>query len=104
MRNIAYLSFAGGGLIVPLHTPYERELLIEHVEASTKRYGRIRLAVNGRGWTISVKKGAGIVCALCSQWPDNLAYPTGPSGRLSVVSTRASACTDRSCKLSSDQN
>ncbi len=104
MRDIAYLSVTGGGLIVPLHTPYERELLVEHVEASTKRYGRVRLALNRRGWTISVNKGTGNVCALCSQWPENLTYPTGASGRLTVVSTRATVCSDRSCRLSPDQD
>ena len=39
MKGIAHVSFQGGGLIVPAQTPYERQLLFEHVEASAKQHG-----------------------------------------------------------------
>lgn len=32
MKGIAPVSFQGGGLMVPAHTPYDCELLSEHVE------------------------------------------------------------------------
>ena len=99
MKDVAHISFEGGGLIVPVHTPYERELLVEHVEASTKRLGSVQLEVNRRHWTISMNNGLGAVCAACSQWPDNLTYPSGATGKLSVVSTRAAPCTDGTCEL-----
>lgn len=100
MKDVAHISFDGGGIMIPVHTPYERQLMVEHVEASTNRYGCIRLEVNRQHWTISRNRGSRTVCAACSQWPDNLAYPTGSTGRLSVVSTRAMSCTDRMCTLS----
>ena len=99
MKDVAHISFEGGGLIVPVQTPYECELLVEHVEASTKRHGCIRLEVNRLHWTISVNTGQRGVCAACSQWPENLTYPTGSSGKLSVVSTRAGLCSDDRCEL-----
>ena len=99
MKDVAHISYEGGGLIIPVHTPYERQLLVEHVEASTKRHGCIRLEVNRRHWTISMNNGRRSVCALCSQWPDNLTYPGGSKGKLSVVSTRATLCTDGTCEL-----
>ncbi len=74
MKDVAHISFEGGGLIIPVHTPYERQLMVEHVEASTKRHGCIRLEVNRRHWTISMNNGPGEVCASCTRWPDNLTY------------------------------
>jgi len=58
MSGIAHLSFKGGGwLVLSVHTPYERQLLVEHVEASTRRHGRSRLEINRRRWTISTSEG-----------------------------------------------
>ena len=99
MKDIARITFEGGGLILPMHTPYERELLVEHIEVSTKRHGWVRLEVNRRQWTISMNNGRRQVCASCSRWPDNLSYPTGSTGRLSVISTHATLCADRMCEL-----
>jgi hypothetical protein len=99
MNDIAHLSFRGGGLILPAHTPYDRELLVECVEASTKRYGDILLEVNGRRWAISMSNGLRPVCLSCSQWPDDLTYPGGSSGGPSVVSSRATPCTEITCEL-----
>jgi hypothetical protein len=98
MNDIAHLSFRGGGLILPAHTPYERELLVECVEATTKRHGHLRLDVDGRHWTIRTSNGLHAVCGSCSQWPDDLSYPGGSSGALSVVSSRARPCLEITCE------
>ena len=74
MRGMAHLSFDGGGLIVPAQTPYERQLLFEYVEASTKQHGGVRLRLNGQLWTISQKNGGHEVCAACRRSLDNLVY------------------------------
>jgi hypothetical protein len=99
MNDIAHLSFRGGGLILPAHTPYERELLVESVEAATKRHGHLQLAVDGRHWTISTSNGLRPVCDSCSQWPNDLTYPGGSSRALSVVSSRATPCLEITCEL-----
>jgi len=31
VKDIAHISFDGGGLIVPAQRPYERQLLVEHI-------------------------------------------------------------------------
>jgi hypothetical protein len=99
VKDIAHISFAGGGFITPAQTPYERQLLVEHIEVSTKRHGCIHLEFNRRHWTIRMNKGPGAVCASCSQWPTTLTFPVGASGRLAVISTRAPRCTDGMCAL-----
>ena len=99
MNDIAHISFKGGGLFVPARTPYDREQLVEHVEACTNRHGCILLEVNLLQWTISVSNGLRAVCASCSKWPDQFTYPSGSSGRLSVVCAAATPCTDDMCEL-----
>ncbi len=99
MNDTAHITFKGGGLILPVRTPYERELLVEYVEASVKRHGCLLLEVNRRHWTISKSNGPRAVCALCSQWPDEFTYPGGSTGRFSVVSARAAFCRDAMCEL-----
>ncbi len=74
MRGVAHISFEGGGLIVPVQTPYERQLLFEHVEVSTKRHGSVRLDVNRQKWTISLSNGHREACASCTRQPDSLTY------------------------------
>jgi hypothetical protein len=65
MKGIAHVSFQGGGLILPAHTPYDRELLFEHVEASAKQHGGVRLDWRHQHWTVSVSNGQREVCAAC---------------------------------------
>lgn len=74
MKGVAHVSFEGGGLIVPAHTPYQRELLFEHVEASTKRRGDVQLRLNGRHWTISSSATPLEVCTGCPRSLDKLTY------------------------------
>jgi hypothetical protein len=99
MNEIAHLFYRGGGLVLPAKTPYEREVLVECIEVTTKRHGNLRIEVDGRSWTIRLSNGARSVCDSCSQWPNDLSYPGGSSGGLSVVSSRAADCLDSACEL-----
>ncbi len=74
MNGMAHVSFEGGGLIVPAQTPYERQLLCEHAEASTRQHGSVQLSLNGRLWTLSLNAGAREVCATCAWSLGNLSY------------------------------
>lgn len=74
MKDMAHISFEGGGLIVPARTPYERQLLIEHLEVATNRHGHVRLDINRQRWTVSVNGGAGEPCTICARSPDHLTY------------------------------
>ena len=73
MKGIAQISFHGGGLVLTAKTPYERELLFDHVKQYANRYGRVRLVLNRREWTILRNDGDGAACAACQQ-PDRLTY------------------------------
>jgi hypothetical protein len=105
MNDIAQLFFSGGGMILPAGTPYERELLVDCVEATAKRHGNLKLHMHGQSWIVGANRSALPVCSVCSQWPETLAFPGGASGTLSVVSSGACACRDRGCaRTPSDAN
>jgi hypothetical protein len=74
MQGNAHISFAGGGLILPAQTPYDRELVFEHIEASAKQHARIELSAKGRHWTISLKSAHRELCARCSRSLRDLTY------------------------------
>jgi hypothetical protein len=74
LKGVAHISFIGGGVIMPSHTPYEREILVQHVEAATKRHGSVRLAVDRQDWTISVSAQHRAVCTRCSRRAGVLTY------------------------------
>jgi hypothetical protein len=74
MTEVAHISFEGGGLIVPAHTPYDRQLLFEHLEVSTRQHGAVRLAFNHRLWTISATTGQHGVCTACRRSLDGRTY------------------------------
>jgi hypothetical protein len=95
----AHLIFRGGGMFLPANTPYERELLIECVESTSKRYGQLRLEIDGRRWSIHRAMTPLPVCEACSRWPQDLDYPGGGSGALAVFSSLAKACRRPGCEV-----
>jgi hypothetical protein len=74
MKGFAHILFAGGGLIVRVQTPYERELLVEHLEAYTGRHGSVRLELNRRQWTVTRDTGHREPCAACSRRLPKMTY------------------------------
>ena len=74
MKGMARVSFDGGALIMAAKTPYERQLLCEHAEASARQHGRIQLNVNSRPWTIHLTTAVGEICATCLRSLDTLIY------------------------------
>jgi hypothetical protein len=77
VKHVAHISFEGGGLVVPTQTAYEREVLFEHAEASTRRYGHIQLDTDGGRWVVSLKNRQRQTCAMCKLWLDNFTYRFG---------------------------
>lgn len=74
MKGLARIFSAGGTLLVPAETPYDRQLLFESVEDSTRRYGTVRLNLNRRDWRISLVNGSSQRCAECGRSADRLIY------------------------------
>jgi hypothetical protein len=48
----AHITYAGGGLVLPAHTPYDRQLLREHVLNRVRREEKVRITVGGMSWVV----------------------------------------------------
>ncbi len=48
----AYIVFAGGGLILPAQTPYDRQVLREHVLNRAHHKEDLRIDVDRRTWLV----------------------------------------------------
>jgi hypothetical protein len=78
MKGVARISFQGGALFIPVKTPYERELLFEHVDLYTKRHGQVRIEFNRREWVVSAVNGEQLMrCSACGRRLDALTYAMG---------------------------
>ena len=71
---MARISGAGGVLVVPANTPYERELLIEHVDAYAKQHGWVRLEFDRGECEVPVGVGEAPACSSCHRRLDKLAF------------------------------
>jgi hypothetical protein len=59
---------------MPSHTPYERETLIEQLEAATRRYGSARLLVDRQDWRVSFSTQLRVLCTQCKRPVGTLTY------------------------------
>lgn len=68
MPEIARICSEGGILSVPASSPYEREVLWEHVQLSLRRHSRVRLELGDRAWLVSRETdGPPERCGACEQ-------------------------------------
>jgi len=78
VKGVARISFQGGALFVPVKTPYDREVLFEHVDLYAKRHGTVRVELNRREWRVSKSEGdTPPTCADCNRRLDSLTYALG---------------------------
>jgi hypothetical protein len=85
MTETACIYFPGGKLLLPARTPYEREVIVDHVRHRLRRDGFVRLERSGRASRIvAVADAMGERCRLCGASAGNAACRRG--GRLLCVS------------------
>jgi hypothetical protein len=64
--EIARIHMDGGALLLPARTPYEREVVFDHVRHRLRLHGSVQLEMNGRRCRIElVAASAGACCAGC---------------------------------------
>lgn len=64
-RGIAHVSFVGGGIFLPARSPYDRQLLAEHVQSRVRAKGKVQVLVDDQRWMVHRGPGSGLIC--CSQ-------------------------------------
>jgi hypothetical protein len=65
-RGIAHVSFAGGGTFLPARSPYDRQLLAEHVSERVRTKGQVQVLMGDHLWMVlRNRSAAGTRCPRC---------------------------------------
>src|SRR5437879_780667 len=76
-KGVAHVSFPGGGMFVPARSPYDRELLAEHVIDRVRLKGNVQVLVDDERWLVHFLRGKGTVdCWRCGGAVDSICYCT----------------------------
>ena len=82
--GIAHVSFPGGGTFLPARTPYDLQVLAEHVADRARTNGQAQVLIKDQRWTARVGLimplpgcagcGKSLSVACCSNGPEGLLY------------------------------
>ena len=76
--GIAHVSFAGGGTFLPTRTPYQRQMLVEHVLQCVRANGQVQVLVDDQRWMVYLRGGAlTVCCSRCGHSLGSAVYSTG---------------------------
>lgn len=65
--NIAHVQDGTGTFVLPAHSPYDRQILREHIEKVTRRVARLTLGVQGTQWIVTRGAPSDSRCACCTE-------------------------------------
>ena len=65
MTGVARIRFAGGGIMLPARSPYDRETLWSALRHALHRRGAVQLDLDGRHWRLSWQQAG--ECAGCQR-------------------------------------
>ncbi len=67
VSNVAHVEGGSGTLVMPAHSPYDRQMLREHVNMLAGRVPTLTLGVHGVRWTVSRGHSTNSHCTTCTQ-------------------------------------
>ena len=70
--TIAHVHGRSGTLVVSAQTPYDRQMLREHLERLAGRDGALTLEMDGTRWSIARRTARGALCTMCAICPGQL--------------------------------
>lgn len=77
-HGIAHVSFAGGGAFLPARTPYDLQMLVEHVLRLVRASGEVQVLVDDRRWIVHLRSGASTAwCSCCGYSLGSVFYSNG---------------------------
>jgi len=79
--GIAQISFPGGRTILSVRSPYEREILVEHVALGIRAKGRVQVLIDDQRWVVRAIEGQLLVgCPGCGRSLHTACYSTADIG------------------------
>lgn len=86
MRGIAHVSFSGGGMFLPARSPYDRQVLAEHVMSRVRTKGQVQVLIDNQRWMVYQRRGVrGVCCSQCGRAVDSACYLISANGTLYCV-------------------
>ena len=74
-KAIAHVSFPGGGMFLPARSPYDRQMLVEHIADRVRSKGRVQVLLDEQRWMVQLNRGAvRIYCSSCGDAADSACY------------------------------
>ena len=74
-KGIAHVSFTGGGIFLPARSPYDRQMLIEHVTTRARAQGVVQVLIDDDRWMVRTHRdGAAVCCARCGHSGESACY------------------------------
>ena len=75
--NIAHVQGGSGTFVAPAQSPYDRQMLREHVEQLVGHGSSLTLGLHGRQWIITRRSAADSPCMSCTQLLGRLSCSRG---------------------------
>jgi hypothetical protein len=67
VSNVAHVEGGSGTFVLPVHSPYDRQMLREHVEILARRVSTLTLGLHGTRWTVTRRSSPESRCTTCTQ-------------------------------------
>ena len=61
-KGIAHVSFVGGGIFLPARSPYDRQVLAEHVNERVRAKGQVQVLMGDQLWMVHRSRNAAATC------------------------------------------
>jgi len=72
--GVAHVSFKGGGMFLPVRTPYDRQTLIDHVSDRVRSKTHVQVLIDRRRWLVDRNLFAASECSACGRKLDTACY------------------------------
>ncbi len=77
-NGVAHISFVGGGVFLPARSPYDRQMLAEHIGERVQAKGQVQVLMGDRRWIIHRNRGPlAARCARCGMAAATACYTRG---------------------------
>ncbi len=72
--GVAHVSFKGGGLFLPVRTPYDRQNLIDHVSDRVRSKTHVQVLIDRRRWLVDRSLVPKTECSACGRRLEAVCY------------------------------
>jgi len=83
--NSAHVHGTTGTFVAPAYSPYDRQILREHVETLASHVSTLTLGLHGTRWIITQRVPADGLCATCTQFLGRLSCRRGDDATATCI-------------------